>query len=228
MSAIGGFFYLPHPYRRIIAILNWILVVNFHYFSQFDMTNKQDNKKKNQAAVNSAKRSAPQPAVFVSPKRNKMDSTTTDTRDAISLRIMGKVKQDGKMEEGAGNVAIAVMDNGRRPGDDGFWPYTTGLAKDGDGAYKAENKKAGTSKVITMKNLLDINVVDSGYRRQSQDNNVILRNVSVDEKNNKQWGRKYLLIVAAQEMNDDLWTAVLVKILQVSKFLSLHSNHSVL
>ena len=180
------------------------------------MSKKEKGPQQKQGSSSSAKRGADKtPAMFVSPKRNKARQDTVDNRDSITLRIMGKIDKDGRMEEGVGNIAVAFMDNGRKKGDDGFWPFTTGLAKDGDGIYKAENRKTGKVKTISMRNLLDIYVVNSGYRRESLHNNVILRNVSVDEKNNKQWGRKYLLIVAGQPMDTDLWTTELAKILQV-------------
>jgi predicted dienelactone hydrolase len=60
----------------------------------------------------------------LSPKKLKT-SHNTDNREVITCRIM-----HNKM------IGLIFCSKGTEKHDDGFWPFTVGLAKNGDNTYK--------------------------------------------------------------------------------------------
>ena len=71
--------------------------------------------------------------------------------------------------------------------DDGYWPYTTGLAREENGFYEGRDK----TQQVENKSLLDANVVDALFRRGP--NNSILQGETPD-RNGRKWARKFLLV----------------------------------
>jgi hypothetical protein len=64
------------------------------------------------------------PISQLSPKKLKTDKEV-DSREVISCRIMRN-----------GMVGVIFCDKYNERLDDGFWPFTVGLAKKGDNSYK--------------------------------------------------------------------------------------------
>ena len=87
-----------------------------------------------------------------------------------------------------GAFDIVTLDHAKNPNDEGFWPYVTGLAREGDGKYQNETKKIN----IENNTLVNINVHDAFISRG--DNNGMLKNATPDSQGNY-WNRKCLLIV---------------------------------
>ena len=105
----------------------------------------------------------------------------------------------------SGDLAVILCESGETPGDDGFWAHTAGLAKDGDGECVLDaNKNKGIPKTVTMNNLLNLGVVESFHHHETINQSIVLRNKTFDEKNQKCWGRKVLLVIPKQVMNEKL------------------------
>jgi hypothetical protein len=81
------------------------------------------------------------------------------------------------------------------------------------------DKNGNVAKEIHTDVFTKLNIVDSFYRRMSQNENIILRNKTFDDKNKKCWPRKALLVILPKPFDNkdmkEMWTSLLVKVIEV-------------
>ena len=145
-----------------------------------------------------------------SPRRlNKPEGLAIDKKDTyFILAIRG------------GMFEIIYLDSKRNKANDGYFPFVTGLATDGNGEYKVRmllhsiadyitpllthtsatqgKDKTGKEYIYKCNDLIDLGIGYAFFRRKCVGENCKLQNELFDQKNNRNWGRKCLVIVNPQ------------------------------
>lgn len=146
-----------------------------------------------------------------SPKRlNAPDVLAMDKKDTYWIQ-----------SSGGGMIDVITMDSRRSKHNDGFWPFVTGLATDGNGQYKViyiaivspfanheqtltlsfskqGKDKKGVEFVYECNDILELGIPYAFMRRKELNENSRLDNELYDKKNGRYWGRKCLLRVNTQ------------------------------
>jgi len=155
-----------------------------------------ENKKKK------ATRSSERPVVF-SPKKAKVESIKSDVRDSVFARIV------------TDTMGIIGSYSAKNCADDAFLAYAGNLAKDSDGLF---TKKKGDQvvKSIKMENLRAKGIVDYKHRRVDVDNDNILRSTQLNGFTNKHWSRHVFVVMSSQKLDEELWMALIIAVIEVS------------
>ena len=130
-------------------------------------TTANNSKKNNQAAA----APYPSPIPGLSPKKTKKMTSDTSQKtenDNKGSHVFHVYRTKNLVYE------LVGLNHSKNKHDDGYWPYTTGLARKGDGIYKG-SKENSTS--VQDDSLISINVIDTLLRRGPA--NSVMENESV-------------------------------------------------
>jgi hypothetical protein len=149
------------------------------------------------------------PAGFSPRRLNKPQGLAIDKKDTYFIvAIKG------------GIIELIYLDSKRNKANDGYFPFVTGLATDGNGEYKVSHAtvllevpllslfvtnypcqgkdKNGKEYLYKCNDLLDLGIGYAFFRRKSVSKNCRLNNELYDQKNERFWGRKCLVVVNTQ------------------------------